>query len=93
MAARKKDEARMNDLALDVVVARKYGEVLHQALGNMRAATERHGAPTAKELIEAIEFALDKANAESMQVGRDFLAERKRQDIPQITAEDFGSRD
>ncbi len=80
----------MNDLALDVVVARKYGDVLYQALSNMRAATERHGAPTARELIEAIEYAVEKANTEARQVGLEFLAERKRQETAQITAEDLG---
>jgi hypothetical protein len=93
MAARKQGEARMNDLALDVVVARKYGDVLYQALSNMRAATERHGAPSARELIEAIEFALEKANAESRQVGLDFLAERKRQETAQVPVEDPGGPD
>jgi hypothetical protein len=93
MAARRPDESRMNDLALDVVVARKYGEVLHRALANMRATTERQGAPTASELIEAIEYALGKANSESRQVGLDFLADRKRQHTAQLTAEEVGSPD
>jgi hypothetical protein len=72
----------MMDLALDIVVARAYGDTLHKALTNMRASTETHGAPTAGALLQAIEHALDKANAESVRVGQEFLADRKRQDGP-----------
>ena len=46
-----------------------------------------------EELIEAIEYALGKANSESRQVGLDFLADRKRQDTAQLTAEEVGSPD
>ena len=73
----------MVDLALDVMMARAYGDALHEALINMRAATEEQGVPSAVELIQAIDYALHKANLASIRVRTAFLAGSTPQQTPE----------
>jgi hypothetical protein len=73
----------MVDLALDLMMARAYCDALYEALTNMRAATEAQGVPSADELIEAIDYALNKANLASIQVREAFLAGSRTQEAPQ----------
>ena len=73
----------MVDLALDVMMVRAYADALHEALTNMRAATVAQGVPTADELIQAIDYALHKANLASIGVRTAFLAGSKPEEKPQ----------
>jgi hypothetical protein len=80
--------------ALEAAVARAYADALRKSLRNMAVATELHGLPPDGEaLLYAINHAIDKANAHSIEAGVVFLSAQEKakmeDEAPAHAAEDM----
>jgi hypothetical protein len=90
-------EGRLQDRrsgALEAAVARAYADALRKSLRNMAVATELHGLPPDGEaLLYAIDRAIDKANAHSIEAGVEFLTAQEKakmeDEAPARVAEDM----